>query len=259
MDDVTLTIADGVARLAFDRPQVLNALSPALLDKLIETCSDLSTNDRIRVVVLQGAGSCFSAGADLPAFMEALGGPEPRELADLGRRAVDAIAALPHLTVAAIRGHCIGGGLVLAGACDLRLAADDARFMIPELEAGIPLGWGGLGHLVRLVGETTAVDWVVSCRAFGPDEALRAGFVSRVFPAALLGRELEALVAAVVRRPLSVLRTTKRQLCSIRAGRFDAAKDADAMLSALNDPEALEVGRDYMARRLPGRPGGAAT
>jgi len=257
MSDLKLSITEGVARLVFDRPPALNALSPDLLTKLIHTCTELSSNDRARVVVLEGAGGCFSAGADLPAFMAALGGQEARAVADLGRRATNAIAGLPQITIAGIRGHCIGGGLVLAGACDLRIAADDARFSIPELDAGIPLGWGGLGHLVRLVGETVAADWVLSCRPFGPDEALRAGLISRVVAATQLEGELGALAAAIARKPRSVLLSTKQQLLAIRDGTFDATEDANTLIAALQDPEALETGRNYIATRLATKAGAA--
>jgi enoyl-CoA hydratase/carnithine racemase len=250
MSDLKVSIDDGVARILFDRPNVLNALSPSLLNALIETCGDLSRDDSTRVVLLEGAGRCFSAGADLPAFLPLLAEPNPQATADLGRRATHAIAALPQITVAGIRGHCVGGGLVLAGACDIRIAADDARFSIPELDAGIPLGWGGIQHLVRLVGESLAADLVLSCRPFGPDEALRASLISRIVPAKLLSDELATLAAAIARKPLSVLRVTKRQLIAIRNGTFDACEDAHALLSTLNDPEALEVGRRYLTERI---------
>lgn len=250
MSELRLTTNDGVARLVFDRPSVLNALSPSLLTSLIRTCEDLSRDDAVRVVVFEGAGSCFSAGADLPAFVSALRGPEARVVADLGRLAANAVGKLPQITIAGIDGHCVGGGLVLAGACDIRLATEDTRFSIPELEAGIPLAWGGMEHLVRLVGETVAADWVLSCRPFGADEALRAGLVSRIVPAVRLEVELGALASAIARRPLRVLRTTKRQLLAIRAGTFDATTDADALLASFGDAEALEAGRDYIARHI---------
>lgn len=250
MSHLNLIVTDEAARLVFDKPEKRNALSPDTLTDLIDACAELSASEKVRVVVLEGAGSCFSSGADLPAFMAALHGPEAHSLADLGRRATNALAALPQITIAAIRAHCVGGGLVLAGACDLRIAAQNACFLIPELDAGIPLGWGGLEHLVRLVGETVAADWVLSCRAFGPEEALRAGLVSRVVPTAELPREVGALAAAIARKPASVLRATKRQLLAIRSRTFDATTDADTLLSALQDPEALQAGRDYLTKRF---------
>jgi len=250
MSDLNLSIEEGVARVVFDRPSVLNALSPSLLSDLIEVCAELAQNDSLRVVMLEGAGNCFSAGADLPAFLGQLSESDAHATADLGRRATNAIAELPQITIAGICGHCVGGALVLAGACDIRIAAADARFAISELDAGIPLAWGGMEHLIRLVGETLAADLVLSCRPFGPEEALRGGLISRVVPADHLERELAALAAAIARKPLSVLRITKRQLMAVRTGAFDPCEDADALLSSLKDPEALQVGQQYLVKRI---------
>lgn len=256
MSGLKVTHEEGITRIMLDRPSVLNALSPSLLTGLIELCADLGKRDSVRVVVLEGAGKCFSAGADLPAFVSLLNGPEARATADLGRRATNAIAELPQITIAAVHGHCVGGGLVLAGACDIRIASDDARFAIPELDAGIPLGWGGMGHLVRLVGTTLAADLVLSCRTFGVEEALRGGLISRIVPVDGLNEAISGLAASIARKPLSVLRITKGQLSDIRAGEFDPGRDADALLTALKDPEALEAGQRYFATRLR-KPSGA--
>lgn len=257
MSDLKTTKTDGIGRIVFDRPAVLNALTPELLRDLIEVCGDLANSDAVKVVVLEGAGGSFSAGADLPAFLVALANEDPLTTADLGRQATEAVANLPQITVAGVAGHCVGGGLVLAAACDIRIAADDARFSIPELDAGIPLAWGGLAHLVRLVGETVAADLVLSCRSFGADEALRCGLVSRVTPAAELEKQLGALASSVARKPTFVLRTTKRQLKAVRSGGFDARSDAQALLTALSDPESLEVGRRYISEHIR-KAGGAA-
>jgi len=250
MSGLNVTHAEGITRVVLDRPRVLNALTPDLLTELIKLCGDLTGRDSARVVVFEGAGNCFSAGADLPAFFPLLGGPDARSTADLGRRATNAIAELPQITIAAVRGHCVGGGLVLAGACDIRIASDDARFAIPELDAGIPLGWGGMAHLIRLVGSTLAADLVLSCRTFGPDEALQGGLISRIVPVEALDEAISELALAIARKPSTVLRITKRQLTEIRAGEFDPGKDADALLTALKDPEVLDAGRRYVETRL---------
>jgi enoyl-CoA hydratase/carnithine racemase len=250
MAGLNVSSADGVARLCFDRPDALNALSPTMLQELIEVCATLAANDAVKVVRLEGAGRAFSAGADLPAFLAALTGSDARRVADLGRRATDALAMLPQITVAGIRGHCVGGGLVLAAACDVRIAADDAQFMIPELDAGIPLAWGGMAHLVRLAGETLAADLVLSCRPFGAAEGLEAGLISRVIPADDVDAQLDALTLAIAKRSSYVLRVTKRQLLEIRSAKFDASKDADALLGALGDSESVEQGMRYVSSRI---------
>ena len=97
-------------------------------------------DDDVKVVIISGAGRAFSAGADLASF----GGPAdtlPRAAADAGRRMAEAIEGMEAATIAAVHGHCVGGGVVLAGACDLRIAAESTRFSIPEVDLGIPLAW----------------------------------------------------------------------------------------------------------------------
>lgn len=250
MSGLTVSSADGVARVLFDRPDVLNALSPRMLSELVEACATIASDDTIKVVRFEGAGKSFSAGADLPAFLTAFHGSDPRGTADLGRRATNAIAELPQITIAGIRGHCVGGGMVLAAACDIRIGADDARFMIPELDAGIPLAWGGMDWVVRLVGETLAADLVLSCRPFGAEEALHAGLISRVVPRDELQDELAALAQSVAAKSRYVLRVTKQQLVGIRAATFDARSDADALLGALEDPESIQQGTRYIGKRI---------
>ena len=250
MSGLNTSSSDGIARVVFDRPSVLNALSPAVLDELVAACGDIARDESIKVVRFEGAGSSFSAGADLPAFLSALGSDDPQRIADLGRVATNAIAELPQITIAGITGHCVGGGLVLASACDIRIADYSARFLIPELDAGIPLAWGGLEWVVRLIGETMAADLVLSCRPVEAEEALQAGLISRVVSPGALQQELATLESQIAAKPRHVLRVTKGQLLQIRGGTFDAKNDADALLAALKDPESMEQGMRYVAKRI---------
>lgn len=249
MSNMELSLAGRIARLRLNRPEVLNALSPGLLAELIEHCDELSRNDTVRVVVLEGAGKHFCAGADLPQFTVSMQS-DAQGTADLGRRAADAIASLPQITVAGIRGYCIGGALVLSAACDMRIAADDARFSIPELDAGIPLSWGGMAHVVQLLGESLANDLVLTCRPFDADDALSAGFISRIIPAERFDEEVSNLVDSIAAKAWIVLRQTKRKLNDIRAGTFDAKDDAAEMIAAMADVEAKSIGEDYIRKNI---------
>ncbi|MBO6934015.1 MAG: enoyl-CoA hydratase/isomerase family protein [Deltaproteobacteria bacterium] len=237
-----------VARLILNGPEMRNALSPAVLRAVVDACAELATDDEVRVVVLRGAAGTFSAGANLPTFMAELGG-KAEETCDLGRRAAEALAALPQITVAAIEGHCVGGGVVLAAACDVRECTASAMFCIPELEIGIPLAWGATERLVQLLGETAAIDLILTSRRFDASEAARLGLVTRVVEGPM-DEALAALVDVIAVRPAGTLRTTKRQLMAIRTGRFDASADAAALVSALADPETQQAAQRYMARRL---------
>jgi len=249
MSDLNLSVEDGIARLQLNRPAVFNALSPGLLLELIDRCDELARDDVTKVVVLEGSGKHFCAGADLPQFTKRMK-TDPHGTADLGRRAAEALAAIPQITIAAIKGYCIGGALVLSAACDLRIAADNSRFSIPELDAGIPLSWGGMAHVVRLVGESLANDLILTCRRFDADDALRAGFISRIISAGEFAEEVTALAEIVAAKPRIVLRQTKRKLIDIRAGTFDARDDAAEMIAAMEDSEAMSIGQEYIRKNI---------
>lgn len=249
MSELNIISSAGLVRLQLNRPAVLNALSPQLLKSIIDACSNIGRDESVRVVVLEGSGEHFSAGADLPAFHNDLVS-DPLPTADLGRRTADAIAALPQITIAAIRGHCVGGALVLSAACDIRIAADDSRFFIPELDAGIPLAWGGMAHMVRLIGETMTADLVLTCRHFDADDALRSGFISQIVAADEFATAVTALAATIVSKPALALRISKQQLTAIRNGTFDPREDAKALLASLGDAEARKASDDYISSRL---------
>ena len=143
LDTVTVELDGTVGHLWLDRPDKLNPLSTATLEELVVAARWFDAQPDARVVVVGGRGRAFSAGADVGSFAEPARRPSPREAADAGRRMADAIEAMEAVTVARIHGHCVGGGFVLAAACDLRVAAEGTRFSIPEVDLGIPLAWGG--------------------------------------------------------------------------------------------------------------------
>src|SRR5690606_25480672 len=121
-----------------------NALSRVLLQELVRTCRWLDDRTDLKVVVVRGEGRAFSAGFDLGDFATPSEEHSVRDTADLGWLAAEALAGVRQLTIAAVHGHCVGGGVVLTSACDLRLAAEGTRFSIPEVDLGIPLAWGGI-------------------------------------------------------------------------------------------------------------------
>jgi enoyl-CoA hydratase/carnithine racemase len=179
-DAVTLAVDDGVALLTLARPP-LNALSAGLLAQLATHAHELAADPALKAVVITGSDRAFAAGADVTEFS-----PD-RESARLVtasfRAACDAIAAIPRPVIAAIRGYALGGGLEVALACDLRVAADSARFGQPEILLGIIPGGGATQRLARLVGAARAKDLVWSGRQVRADEALAIGLVDRVVPA----------------------------------------------------------------------------
>ncbi|MBA2625096.1 MAG: enoyl-CoA hydratase/isomerase family protein, partial [Acidimicrobiia bacterium] len=168
-----------------------------------------------------------------------------------GRRMADAIEAMGAVTVARIHGHCVGGGVVLAAACDLRVAADTIRFSIPEVDLGIPLAWGGIPRLVREIGPALTKELVMTCRPFGAAEAQAAGFLNRVVPDDRLDEEVESLVAQLVDKSALTLTATKRHTNAVTEGMVGTARswnDADSLVTALHDPESREAAARYLER-----------
>ncbi len=169
---------DGVAVLRLERPK-LNPLSRSLLGEIGEAAAEL-TERPPGAVVVWGGERCFSAGADISEFA----GPErAREVAGSFHAALGALARVPRMTIAAITGYALGGGLELALACDLRFAAEGARLGQPEILLGIIPGGGGTQRLARLLGPGRAKDLVLTGRQVRAEEAIGMGLVDRVVPA----------------------------------------------------------------------------
>jgi enoyl-CoA hydratase/carnithine racemase len=243
---------DAVASLVLDRPDRLNALSRQLLEELPDACRWFDGRHDLKVVVIRGAGRAFSAGFDLSDFSGGDAHAPPRDTADLGRLAAEALTNVRQVTIASIHGHCVGGGVVLAASCDLRVAADDTRFSIPEVDLGIPLAWGGIPRLTRELGPAVTKELVLTCRPFDAAEAHDLRFVNTVVPAGDLDRTVDELAVALAEKPGFALRTTKQQVNAVTeelAGTGRSANDADTLVTAAADPESREAALRYLERR----------
>lgn len=175
--------AGAVAQVVLNRPEKLNALSPALMAELVGWLRRLDDDSAVRVIVLRGGERAFAAGADIGALADAHG--ERSSDSDFSV-AWEAVASIRTPIVAEVRGWVLGGGLELAMACDVVVAADDARFGMPEAGLGAMPGAGGTQRLPRVVGKALALDLLLTGRRLTASEALTAGLVSRVAPVALI-------------------------------------------------------------------------
>jgi enoyl-CoA hydratase/carnithine racemase len=245
-----LSVDGAVAVLELHRPASLNPLSTAAMEEIIAAARWFDDQTPIKVVIVRGAGRVFSAGADVTSF----GGPGAatgRHAADVGRRMADAVEAMRAVTIAQIHGWCVGGGVVLASACDLRLVAADAQFSIPEVDLGIPLAWGGIPRLVREIGPALAKELVMTCRPFGADEAARIGFVNRVVPADELESAVATLAQNLASKATYALLSTKRYVNAVTSqmvGLDRSWSDADTLVAGLHDPEGQAKQAEYLAR-----------
>lgn len=240
-----------VRTLTLNRPAKLNALSTELLGEVVAAARWLDDQPEVKVVVVRGAGRAFSAGFDLADFGGG-GALGPSEGAELGRRATDALAGMRAVTVAAVQGHCVGGGVVLAAACDLRLAAADATFSIPEVDLGIPLGWGGIPRLVRELGPAITKELVLTCRPFDAPEARELRFVNRVVAPDELDAQALALARDLAAKSAYALRHTKEQVDAVAeemGGTRRNGSDRELIVGASHDPESRAVAAAYLAAR----------
>ena len=237
-DDVFVTVErrpDGVALVRLDRPKA-NALSGELLQQLRAIAEEL-TADPPGAVVVWGGERIFAAGADIVQMEN--GGPET--VSANFAAATGALARLPRVTIAAINGYALGGGLELALACDLRICADDAKLGLPEILLGVIPGGGGTQRLARLVGVGRAKELVLTGRQVRAEEALAIGLVNRVVPKADLIDEVLRFAATLAAGPRLAqaaakaaidegLETTLEEGLAIEAAQFVAVsrtKDAE--------------------------------
>jgi 2-oxoglutaroyl-CoA hydrolase len=197
----------GVATITLDVPGKLNRVSMAARDELRGVFEALDRDAAVRFVVLAGAGETFTAGGDIPGFLQ-------RSPWDVSRLA-DNVAAPERCSkpvVAALRGYCFGVGLELALACDFRLAADDLQLGFPEVTIGMIPGSGGTQRLARLVGLGRAKDIVMRGRRVSAEEALALGLVTEVVAPDALDDAVRALVDDLARHSPLALAMAKRVL-----------------------------------------------
>ena len=176
---VGLSLERGIATLTLQRERQLNALNRELLLALQQHLDTLAHSQELRVVVLRGAGRAFAAGADI-AQMKVMTAVEAEEFSKLGQRVFRQLEQLPHPTLALIHGYALGGGMELAMACDIRMAAVGTRFGQPEVTLGVIPGFGGTQRLPRLVGKGNALRWLLSGDLLDAQQALAIGLVTDV-------------------------------------------------------------------------------
>lgn len=241
-----------IGRIDLTRPQKKNALDRATLEGLADAAAWFDAQPDVKVVVVAGEGTSFSSGFDLsdPTWRE-LGPPEHSGFT--GRAMAEAIGSMAAVTIASIRGHCIGGGVVLASACDLRIASFTATFRIPEIDVGVPLYWSGVPRLVRELGPALTKELVLTGRAFDADEAKSMRLVNSVVADDDLEATTEALAQQLAAKPALVLRTTKTQIDGasppVPTGTDDVDAEVAGYAAAYADPECVATATQYARRR----------
>ena len=204
-----------LATVTLDRPERRNAFSADLMREMIGCAQALAARRDLDAVLVTGAGGIFSAGADLKDSSRWAGGApllEQREIAGLGFRMARAWEELPQITIAAIEGYAVGGGLALAAALDWRVIARDAFVSLPEISLGIPLTWGTLPRLVNLVGPAKAKRLAILGERVGAEQALAIGLVDEVCEHSTSLQTARRLAEAAMRLPKHSVLMTKEAI-----------------------------------------------
>jgi enoyl-CoA hydratase/carnithine racemase len=207
-----LTCEGRLARVALDRPERRNAFSAELMREMIACAGELAARRDVDAVVVSGSGGFFSAGADLKDAARWAGGApllEQRETSGLGGRMARAWEELPQITIAAIEGYAIGGGLAFSVALDWRLISREAFVSLPEISLGIPLTWGTLPRLVNLVGPARAKRLAILGERVSAADALSMGLVDEICEPGTTPAAAEQLMKKVLEKPKHSVLMTK--------------------------------------------------
>jgi enoyl-CoA hydratase len=192
-----------IATITLKRPETLNALSHETLDELSEATQLLLEDPEVGVLLLRGEGRAFAAGADIREIAELKDSFSGREFALFGQAVFSQIASLSIPTIAVLHGYALGGGLELALACDLRIAAPKTKLGLPEVSLGLFPGFGGTQRLPRLIGRGRALEMILTGRHVDAEEALAWGLIQRIAEDPL--REARELAQAILKNaPLAL-------------------------------------------------------
>lgn len=233
-ESITLERQEGFALLTINRPKQLNALNQATLAEFSAAINELAADDSVRAVVITGAGErAFVAGADIREFEAIEHASDGTRLSQQAHAVFQKLADLPKPVIAAINGFALGGGLELALACDIRLAADTASLGLPEITLGIMPGWGGTTRLTRLVGPGLAKLLIFGGERLSSAEAQAAGIVEGVYPAADLMDEARSLATRIASLPPLALAAAKQSI----------NRSHDMSIADANQHEALLFGQ----------------
>ena len=203
---------DGIATLVLNRPRVLNAMNPELIQALQEALDQIETDESIRVVVVKGAGDNFCSGADVSLFAENLSPIEWLEGMKRAGRTVQKMREIPQPIITLLRGVAVGGGANLALAGDFVVAADDARFCEVFINIGLILDYGGNYFLPRLVGLAKARELAMLGEEIDGKTAASIGLVYKSVPEEKLEQEVETLAHKLAQKPLAALSLIKKGL-----------------------------------------------
>lgn len=242
-----------IAWITLNRPAALNAIDREMRSRLPEAIREADSDPEVRVIVLSGAGErAFCAGADVKAFGTEASPAEYRR-SRLEDHWTDVLESAKKPLIAAIHGYCLGGGLEMALACDMRIAAEDSSFALPEVSRGTIPGAGGTQRLARMVGLGRALDLILTAERIGAAEALRIGLITRLVPRDKLLPEARRIAGVVANHAPVAVRfakeATRRSLDSDLSTGMRLEADLVSLLVSTEDRK--EAGAAFREKRKP--------
>ena len=257
-ETIILEKKDGVARLTFNRPQVLNAFNPQMSDELKAAVKDIAADKEVRVVVITGAGDrAFMSGADIDKTIL-----HWVDMTKKGGRVKDdhdrffsptMLEELPQPVIAAINGFTFGMGCEIALGCDIRIAVESAQFGQPEIKLGIMCGGGGSVRMTRLVGKGKSMEMCLTGDPINAQEAYRIGLVNQVVPPDKLEEAVNAMVKRLVSKGAVALDYTKKAVNKTMNVSVHEAIEYEAKLFSdiFKTEDANEGAKAFLEKRKP--------
>jgi enoyl-CoA hydratase len=256
LTDKMIAHKDGaIGWITFNNPARHNAVSMAMWEGLHDIVADYAQDDAVRVIVVKGAGErAFVSGADISEFEEKRSSPETTRLYnETGQKATLALKHVNKPTVAMIRGYCVGGGVSIALACDLRIAAEGSSFAVPAAKLGLGYELEGVRKLVDVVGPAFAREIFYTARQFTGQEALAMGLINRLVPADWLEsyvRDYATSIAANAPLTVASIKTLVAQALKDESER-DLRLCQDVVDRCFNSADYVEGRQAFMEKRPP--------
>jgi len=245
-------ISEPIGTLTFTRHEARNALSWEMYDALERACQQADDDDRVRALIIRGSGGAFAAGTDIAQFAGFTSGDDGVRYEGRLDALMDRLERVTVPTIAEVDGPAVGGGCLIAVACDLRLCSDRARFGVPMARTlGNCLSMANLGRLVDIVGPAHTRDLLLTARLVDASEALAMGLATRVVPHDQLAGEALTLAEELARRAPSTVRATKAMLARLREHRALRAGAADDLVAACYASAEFREGVKAFTERRP--------
>ena len=254
-DKMLAHVEEGVGSIIFNQPEKRNAVSYAMWQAIPEIIHDFNSSEDVRVVVMSGAGDrAFVSGADISEFEKLRNTPEQIEIYDAATSASNkALRSLDKPLIAMIRGFCVGGGLAISLAADLRIAADDGQFGVPAAKLGLGYGYAGIKELMNIVGPSYAKEIFFTGQRFNAAQAEMMGLVNRVVPVSELESTVDSYARTIADNAPLTVKAAKAAVNegTKNSGERDLDRVAVLVEACFNSGDYKEGRRAFMEKRPP--------